>query len=67
MSYYFSVMESVILMKFGELRYFGNFFGFCNVFGNIRPFGPEVKGNLGEIRSLLKTLGGTLYPPKKLN
>ena len=25
--------------------------------------GPEVKGKLGEIRSLLETLGGTLYPP----
>ena len=25
--------------------------------------GPEVKGKLGEIRSLLETLGGTLFPP----
>ena len=27
--------------------------------------GPEVKGKLGEIRSLLETLGGSLYPRKK--
>ena len=62
----FSVTESVILMKFGELSYFSNFFDFGNVFGDIHPFGlgPEVKGKLGEIRSLLETLGGTLYPPK---
>ena len=51
-------MESVIL------SYFGNFFDFGNVFGDIHPFGlgPEVKGKLGEIRSLQETLGGTLYP-----
>ena len=55
-------------MKFGELTYLGNFFDFCNVFGNNHPFGlgPDVKGKLGEIRSLLETLGGTLYPPKKI-
>ena len=60
----FSVTESVILMKFGELSYFGNFFNFGNVFGDIHPFGlgPEMKGKMGEIRSLLETLGGTLYP-----
>ena len=59
-------MESVILMKFGELSYFSNFFDFDNVFGDIHPFGlgPEVKGKLEEIRSLLETLGGTLYPRK---
>ena len=28
--------------------------------------GPEVKGKLGEIRSLLETLGGSLYPRKKI-
>ena len=41
----FSVTESVILMKFGELSYFGNFFDFGKVFGDIHPFGlgPEVK------------------------
>ena len=51
-------------MKFGELSYFSNFFDFGNVFGDIHPFGlgPEVKGKLEEIRSLLETLGGTLYP-----
>ena len=50
-------MESVILMKFGELSYFGNFFDFCNVFGNNHPFGfgPEVKGKLGEIKNLSKS------------
>ena len=55
-------------MKFGELSYFGNFFDFGNVFGDIHPFGlgPEVKGKLEEIRSLLETLGGTLNPGKKL-
>ena len=58
-------MESVILMKFGELSYFGSFFDFCNVFGNNHPFGlgPEVKGKLGEIRSLLEKLGGTWRHP----
>ena len=55
-------------MRFGELSYFGNFFDFGKVFGDVHPFGlgPEVKGKLGEIRSLLETLGGTLYPPKKI-
>ena len=58
----FSVTESVILMKFGELSYFSNFFDFGNVFGDIHQLdlGPEVKGKLWEIRSLLETLGGTL-------
>ena len=62
----FSVTESVILMKFGELSYFSNFFDFGNVFCDIHPFGlgPEVKGKLGEIRSLLETLGGTHTPEK---
>ena len=45
----FSVTESLILMKFRELRYFGNFFDIGNVFDDIHPFGlgPEVKGKLG--------------------
>ena len=39
-----SVTESVILMKFGELSYFDNFFDFGNVFGDIHrgaPYTPE--------------------------
>ena len=32
--------------------------------GQFGPW-PERKGKSGEIRSLLETLGGTLYPPKK--
>ena len=52
MSYYFSVTESVILMKFGELSYFDNFFDFGNAFGNPSiGLGPDVNGKLGEIRS----------------
>ena len=56
-SYYFSVTESVIFMKFGELSYFGNFFDFGKVFGDVHPFGlgPEVKGKLGEIKNLSKS------------
>ena len=56
---FFFVTESVKLIKFGELSCFGNFFDFGNVFGDIHSFGlgPEVKGKLGEIRSLLETLG----------
>ena len=51
----FAVTESVILIRIGELSYFGNFFDFGNVFGDIHSFGlgPKVKGKLGEIRSLL--------------
>ena len=43
---FFSVTESVILMKLGELSYCGNFFDFGNVFDDIHPIG------LGNINAL---------------
>ena len=44
-------------MSAQELSYFGNFFDFGNVFGDIHSFGlgPEVKGKLGEIKNLSKS------------
>ena len=66
-SYYFSVTESVILMTFGELSYFGNFFDFGNVFGDIHllVLAQKWRESWGRSRASWRPLEAP-YTPEKI-